>query len=71
MDEFELLKLSSCTLEKLNSVRLYLRVLTLADITDKSGRFIEPWALSGLSVATVCINWPNQERQSERYWVLW
>ena len=28
---------------QLNSVRLWLRVITLADITDPTGRYIEAW----------------------------
>ena len=71
MDVFESFKPSPCTLEKLNAVRLFLCVITLADITDESGRFIEAWALSGISVATICIDWPHQARPPESYWVLW
>eukprot|EP00957_Ditylum_brightwellii_P022479 1696231-Ditylum_brightwellii.AAC.1 len=62
MDVFESFKPSSCTLDKLNAIRLYLRVLTLADIMDKSGQNIEAWALSGTHVATICIDWSYQER---------
>jgi hypothetical protein len=71
MDVFESFKPSLCTLEKLNAVRLFLCVITLADITDESGRSIEAWALSGTSVATICIDWPYQARPPESYWVLW
>eukprot|EP00957_Ditylum_brightwellii_P168523 12827788-Ditylum_brightwellii.AAC.1 len=46
-------------------------MLTLADITDESGKYIELWALSGSSVATIHMGWPNQERPSESSWVLW
>jgi hypothetical protein len=71
MDVFESLKPSSCTLEKLNAVRLFLRVITLADITDESGRSIEAWALSGSTVATICIDWPHQAKPPDSYWVIW
>eukprot|EP00957_Ditylum_brightwellii_P019415 1465018-Ditylum_brightwellii.AAC.1 len=62
MDVFESLKPSSGTLAKLNAVRLFLQVITLADITDKSGWNIKAWALSGISIATICIDWSYQER---------
>eukprot|EP00957_Ditylum_brightwellii_P171687 13070123-Ditylum_brightwellii.AAC.1 len=71
MDVFESFKPSLCTLDKLNAVRLYLQVLTLADITDKLGQNIKAWALAGTYVATICIDWPYKERPPDSYWILW
>eukprot|EP00957_Ditylum_brightwellii_P119129 9087203-Ditylum_brightwellii.AAC.2 len=51
MDVFEGSKPSDTTLEKLNTVRLYLGTLTLADIVFDYGRHILPWALTGRSRA--------------------
>eukprot|EP00957_Ditylum_brightwellii_P075609 5746498-Ditylum_brightwellii.AAC.1 len=47
MDVFCSLKLSTLTLEWLNTVRLYLGALTLADIVTDNGKSIMDWALTG------------------------
>eukprot|EP00957_Ditylum_brightwellii_P153640 11692489-Ditylum_brightwellii.AAC.1 len=66
MDAFCSIKPGDAVLEQVNLVRLYLGVLTLADITNDAGNAIEPWAISGASRARPTIPWPNQERPSER-----
>eukprot|EP00957_Ditylum_brightwellii_P029486 2228862-Ditylum_brightwellii.AAC.1 len=71
MDKFESYKPSTGTLEKLNVVRLYLQVLTLADIVDGHGCHIDPWALSGSKQAKVLIPWPSPEKPQESSWFLW
>eukprot|EP00957_Ditylum_brightwellii_P032567 2467947-Ditylum_brightwellii.AAC.1 len=47
MDVFESLGLSNSTLEQLNLVRLYLGLITLADVTNDKGKHIFCWVLSG------------------------
>jgi hypothetical protein len=56
---------------KLNSVRLWLRVLTLADITDPTGRYIEAWARTGSKRLQSNLAWPRQERPSQSAMQLW
>eukprot|EP00957_Ditylum_brightwellii_P004684 355915-Ditylum_brightwellii.AAC.1 len=51
MDVFEATTPSETTLEKLNIVRLYLGVLTLADIVSNDRRNILPWDLTDRSRA--------------------
>ena len=41
------IKLSEWEWAQVNSVRLWLRALTVSDITDPSGRNIEAWAQVG------------------------
>eukprot|EP00957_Ditylum_brightwellii_P111285 8486499-Ditylum_brightwellii.AAC.1 len=64
-------KLGDATLEHLNAVWLYLRVTTLADITNDAGTMIKSWALSGIKWARPTIPWPNQERPSNGSWIVW
>eukprot|EP00957_Ditylum_brightwellii_P180300 13735090-Ditylum_brightwellii.AAC.1 len=71
MDMFEAMKPSLDMLEKLNTVCLFLGVCTLADICNKSGTQIEPWALSERKQAKPMIPWPNQEQPAEQCWVKW
>eukprot|EP00957_Ditylum_brightwellii_P130577 9960826-Ditylum_brightwellii.AAC.1 len=71
MDVFEAKKPSDATLEKLNMVRLYLGVLTLADIASDDGRNILPWALTGRSRSKPMIPWPNHGMPPDSHCVLW
>eukprot|EP00957_Ditylum_brightwellii_P015997 1205475-Ditylum_brightwellii.AAC.1 len=71
MDVFKATKPSDTTLEKLNTVRLYLGALTLADIVSDGGRNILPWALTGRSRAKPMIPWPNQGMSPDSHWDLW
>eukprot|EP00957_Ditylum_brightwellii_P097804 7447740-Ditylum_brightwellii.AAC.1 len=66
MDVFGAMKPSTDTLEKLNAVCLYLGALALADITNKTGTYIEAWALSGIKKGTTLITWPNQRKPSKQ-----
>eukprot|EP00957_Ditylum_brightwellii_P047522 3609259-Ditylum_brightwellii.AAC.1 len=59
IDVFEAKKPSEVTLEKSNMVRLYLSVLTRADIASDDRRNILPWALTGRIRAKQMIPWPN------------
>ena len=56
---------------QLNSVRLWLRVLTLADITDPTGKYIEAWARTGSRRLASSLHWPRQVRPSEASLQLW
>ena len=40
-------KLDEFQVAQVNSVRLWIRAITVADIADAAGRNIEAWALSG------------------------
>ena len=50
---------------KLNSVRLWLQVITLADITDPTGRYIEAWERTGSTSLQSNLAWPRKERPSQ------
>eukprot|EP00957_Ditylum_brightwellii_P173579 13215989-Ditylum_brightwellii.AAC.1 len=67
MDTFKSLKPLPCTLEKLNAVRLYLNVMTLADISNDCGKYIEAWALTGSRTAKAIIIWSNQDKSPVSY----
>eukprot|EP00957_Ditylum_brightwellii_P171462 13053017-Ditylum_brightwellii.AAC.1 len=71
MDVFEATKPSDTTLGKLNTVRLYVGTLTLADIVFNDERNILPWALTGRSRARPIIPWPNQGMPPDSHWALW
>ncbi|NCG03649.1 MAG: hypothetical protein GWP22_09365, partial [Actinomycetales bacterium] len=55
---------------KLNSVRLYLRVITLADLTDEAGTHIPDGMLTGEWQAGSDLRWPFQPRPSDSAWAL-
>ena len=59
------------SLKKLNSFRVWLEVLTLADIVDYKGGIICQWAWEGSHKSTSQIYWPNQALPAESSWKLW
>ena len=62
IDDFRnAIKLSEWEWAQVNSVRLWLRALTVADITDPSGRNIEAWARVGSRRLESNLSWPRQE----------
>ena len=65
MDDFRnAIKLSKWEWAQVNSVCLWLRALTVADITDPSGRNIEAWARVGGRRLESKLSWPRQEQPS-------
>jgi hypothetical protein len=73
MDYFISQRLSHRTLAILNSCRIYLQVITLADITSADGRYILPEAKAGTCIPhrTSNLEWPIQGRPSPADWRLW
>eukprot|EP00957_Ditylum_brightwellii_P008996 680396-Ditylum_brightwellii.AAC.1 len=71
MDMFEDRKPSKDTLGKLNAVRLYLGVVTLANIVNDLGTYIMAWAVTGASKAKPTLPWPNQGKLLDRCWTIW
>eukprot|EP00957_Ditylum_brightwellii_P099919 7614303-Ditylum_brightwellii.AAC.1 len=69
MDVFVASHLVDATLDKRNRVQLYVGVLTLVDTTNDSGTHIAVWALTGVKHACPMIEWPNQEKSSDKCWV--
>ncbi|KAL7551610.1 hypothetical protein ACHAWF_018082 [Thalassiosira exigua] len=57
-------------LEKLNAVRLYMRVVTVADLADPTGRFIPDGMLTGEWQAGTDLQWPTQDLPPKRHWAL-
>ncbi|KAL7552654.1 hypothetical protein ACHAWF_015884 [Thalassiosira exigua] len=57
-------------LEKLNAVRLYLRVVTVADLADPPGRYIPDGMLTGEWQAGSDLRWPKQDLPPKRHWAL-
>ena len=47
-------------LQKINKVRIALQLITIADITDSSGRMILPDILRGISHRQSSLQWPRQ-----------
>ena len=72
MDNFRnAIKLSEWEWAQVNSVRLWLRALTVADITDPSGRHIEAWARVGGRRIESKLSWPRQEQPSTSAYCIW
>ena len=55
---------------KLNAVRIYLRVITIADLADESGTFIGCNALQGDWRAQSDFEWPDQPRPPDKWFTL-
>ena len=57
-------------LQKLNNVRLYLKVSRLSDITTEDGQWIHEWAFYG-PPAISNLQWPKKRHSLEQNWKLW
>ena len=66
----EAYKKGAATLQKINRCRLFLRVTTLSDITDASGRYIEHhvWAGERPKHRKTTLNYPTYERPPKQDW---
>lgn len=69
MDCFILIpRLTRSQLQQANAVRLYLRVLTIADLADPTGQFIPDGNMSGNWQGGSDIHWPYQPKPPKRFW---
>jgi hypothetical protein len=61
------------TLKRLNACRIFLQVITLADLTDGSGTHILPGSLQGArhNDRRSSYTWPHQIRPSSKAWRTW
>ena len=57
-------------LRKVNAVRLYLRVVTIADLTHPSGGYIPDGMLTGDWQAGSDLEWPHQPCPPRSHWAL-
>lgn len=73
MEYFQTSRLSPKLMEHLNQCRLYLQVITLADIVSADGRRILPEAKVGLGVpnCTSNLEWPKQGKPGKVSWQQW
>ena len=58
--------LSGSQLASINSVRLFLQVLTLSDITSLEGTVIERWAVMGTEPRKSSLSWPVQVKPENK-----
>jgi len=80
MEEFVQQGFSKLQLEQLNACRMYLNVMTLAEITDHTGMELIPQILSNLinttpkglgNISTSTLQWPRVHNPSAPSWRLW
>jgi hypothetical protein len=73
MDYFVEEGYSAAALGSLNRCRLYLQVITLADISSADGSYIIPEALQGIPLSSrrSRFTWPNQQCPPHSAWELW
>jgi hypothetical protein len=73
IEHIQTLNLTDKSMDILNRCRLYLQVITLADITSADGKEIMPGVKKGqrLDEQTSRLEWPHQERPSNQDWNLW
>lgn len=60
--------ITTTDLRKANAVRLYMRVLTISDLVDPTGRFIPDDMLTGEWQAGSDIYWPHQVNPPAAFW---
>ena len=69
MDRFILIpRITPSELKQANAVRLYMRILTIADITDPSGCYIPSGMLTGEWQAGSDLHWPHQPMPPKAFW---
>lgn len=69
MDQFiRIPGITRADLKQANAVRMYLRVLTIADMADPSGEFIPDGMLTGKWQAGTDLYWPHQTRPPPDFW---
>lgn len=61
-------QISRAMLKQANAVRLYLRVVTIADLVDVGGSFIPSGMLTGEWTAGTDLKWPYQPKPTARAW---
>jgi hypothetical protein len=73
MEHFVKAGYPAAQLTQLNRCRLYLQVITLADIVSADGSLILPEAFIGvpLSDRKSDLKWPNQQRPPSKDWAVW
>ena len=74
MRRFVALGYRSKQLQSLNRCRLFLRVTTLADIVESSGRYLCQQALQGrrqIGRPSYGYTWPEQGNPDKEAWKLW
>ena len=71
MDQFvKIPGITRAELRQANAVRLYLRILTIADIADPSGEFIPDGMLTREWQAGTDLHWPHQTRPPLEFWAV-
>ena len=56
---------------RIQSCRVFLRVMTLADVSNAKGTAIITTALSGINHRASTLNWPTQQRPPNTSWATW
>ena len=71
MDRFtSIVGITPRELDKVNQIRLYLRVITIADLVHPSGGYIPDDTLTGEWRAGSDLLWPKQPRPRKEWWAL-
>ena len=71
MESFLTISMPTKYLEELNYCRLYLQVITLANIVTPDGKYIQEWAYQGHKQQQSNLSWPIQQRPSNSQWQWW
>jgi hypothetical protein len=73
MDYFIRQGYSGASLGLLNRCRLYLQIISLADIASADGSCIIPDVFCGIPLTdrTSTLRWPHQQRPNQKAWDLW
>ena len=61
-------KVSPEKLRMANEVRMWLRVITIAELADESGKSISPAKLNGTWRADSTLDWPDMPEPTEKMW---
>ena len=71
IDRFHLRGFNNCTMSILNKCRMYLHVITVADIVNPHGTHVSHWALIGERKKQSHLRWPRSTPPTQQNWALW
>ena len=71
MDRFHSRGYNNRTMAILNKCRMYLHIITVADIVNPHGTHVSHWALIGEKTKQSHIRWPRTTPPTQQNWAVW
>ena len=71
MDKFRTRGYNNRTMAILNKCRMYLHIITVADIVNPHGTHVSHWAIIGARTKQSHLRWPRSTPPTQQNWALW